>query len=103
VCAENQHEDFVKTKVDTNAMAGEARLVIATLPFDFFHALFLTKPPVTYKEHKTLWKERMILWEVIDSQLGTLGWKREVPDVHGISDPWIRMEHKYCEVQCREI
>lgn len=95
MCAENLNEEFSKTKVDTDHIIGEARLIIATIPhlaFAIFHA-----DPGNFKQIDNVWK-------AMDSQLELHGWKRDQPNPNDeVKDPWIRIEHKYFRVQYREI
>lgn len=94
ICADNPTEEFSKMKVDTNHITGEAKLTIATIPHAAF-ALFHAR-----RDHKQIED----IWKAMDSQLELYGWKRVQPDPDAeVSDPWIRIEHKYFRVQYREI
>jgi hypothetical protein len=104
ICAENPTEEFSKTKVDTNAIIGEARLTIATIPNAAF-ALFHARPShASFSRWLRDYKQIENLWKVMDSQLELHGWKRDQPDPNAeVEDPWIRIEHKYFRVNYREI
>ena len=95
IVAGNPDEEFAKTKVHFDYIIGEAKLIIATIPYAAF-SLFHAKGG----DHKQMEK----VWEAMDGQLALHGWKRQRSDPDAeVRDPWIRIEHKYFHVRYREI
>jgi hypothetical protein len=95
VCAENPTPELINTEVDYNGITGSAGLTIATIPpiaFSIFRG--------EQRNYERITK----LWELIDKQLALEGWERHKPNPDAeVSDPWIRIEHKYFHVQYRGI
>ncbi len=86
--------ELAKTDAETDSGTGEARLLVATLPYEAFEF---------YYHRETDLRRDQKQKELADEQLSKYGWKREDRSGAEVPDPWLRLEHRYFTVQHRSI
>jgi hypothetical protein len=94
ICDQNPSAEFRKAKADTDHRFGTTRVPVITVPHIAF-GLFRLR----YDDYENSRK----LWDAIDEVLPKFGWTRVKHEDSEISDPWIRLESKYFDLQYKEI
>jgi hypothetical protein len=84
---------LAKAETSTNHLTGTIRVTIATLPYSEFDLYYRA---VDYKDMAKAQEER-------DKRLTAYGWKRNEDRNPEVSDPWSRIEHKYCSISHRGV
>jgi hypothetical protein len=93
LCKSGEVGVLAKSESSTNPLTGTTRVTIATVPYTEFGFYYRS---VDYIENPKVREE-------MDKQLATYGWKRNDNRNPEVSDPWFRIEHKYCSISHRGV